>query len=132
MNRNFKIIIYLLMSFIISCKKEAGEGGSSSISGKVYVKNYNANFTKLNKEYYSSNESVYIIYGNELSYGNNIKTSYDGVYEFKFLRKGNYKLFTYSKDSSLKSASGTIAVIAKIEIKDNNEIVKVPDLVIFK
>lgn len=125
------ILTILILLTISSCKKVAGEGGKSSISGKVYVKNYNANFTQLNSEYYGADEDVYIIYGSEISYGNKIKTNYDGVYEFKFLRNGAYKIYIYSKDSTMKSKSGNLAVVSNVEIV-NNKNVTVPDILIYK
>jgi hypothetical protein len=130
-----KQIFFLLVAAIaflfISCEKEAGEGGNSSIFGKVYVKDYNGTFTVLNGEYYGSDEDVYIIYGEDKSYSDHISTNYDGTYEFKYLRPGIYTVYAYSKDSTLQSASGIIPVIQEIEITDKNTAYEVPDLVIF-
>ena len=132
MKSYFVFLLAMIVVFATACRKEAGEGGTSSIIGKVYVKNYNASFTSLNGAYYGADEDIYIIYGNEISYGNKIKTNYDGVYEFKFLRNGLYKLYTYSKDSTLKSKSGSIPVIKNVEIKGKNQKVNVADIIIFK
>jgi hypothetical protein len=127
-------IALLLLSgfFFVSCSKEAGEGGNSTIYGKVIVHNYNSNFTVLNDIYDGADEEVYIIYGDDLSYSERIRTSYNGVYEFKYLRPGNYTVFVYSEDSTLTLPSGKYAVIREIKITGNRQTVKADDIIIFK
>jgi hypothetical protein len=127
------IFLLALASIFIfaSCEKEAGEGGNSSIFGKVYVKDYNGTFTVLNGEYYAPDEDVYIIYGEDKGYSDHVATSYDGTYEFKYLRPGKYTIYVYSKDSTLQSASGIIPKIQEVEITEKNEETEVPDIIIF-
>ena len=118
--------------FFPSCTKDAGEGGTSSIQGKVTVKIYNPTFQTLLGEYNDANDDVQIIYGNDISIGGRIKTSYDGRYEFQYLRKGSYKVFVYSQDSSSGSTSGTTAIIKEVEVTGKKQIVTVPDITILK
>ena len=125
-------MILLLSIICASCSKEAGEGGNSSIYGKVIVHNYNSSFTELNEIYDGADEEVYIIYGDDLSYSERIRTSYNGVYEFKYLRQGKYSVFVYSEDSTLTLPSGKYAVIREIEITSNRQTVKADDIIIFK
>src|SRR5258705_10122537 len=94
------LIIVLLATIGYSCKKEPGQGGTSTIKGKVYVKDYDANFQTVHDQYYGPDVDVYIIYGDGTTYDDDYKTSYDGSYEFDFLQEGTYKVFAYSKDSS--------------------------------
>ena len=128
------IFLLALASIFIfaSCEKEAGEGGNSSIFGKVYVKDYNLTFDQLIGEYYGPDEEVYIIYGDDLSYSERIRTSYDGTYEFKYLRPGRYKIYAYSDTLKSISPSGKIEKIKEVEITDKNQDVEVEDIVIFK
>jgi hypothetical protein len=126
------LCIALFMFMVTSCEKDPGKGGTSSITGKVYVLDYNSTFTHLNAEYYGPDEDVYIIYGNATVYDNTFKTSYDGSYRFDHLRKGNYKLFCYSKDSTGQSPSGVIPMIREVEITSNHQEVEVEDIVIVK
>lgn len=125
----FSLAITILASY--SCKKEEGEGGNSSIYGKVFVKDYNAEFTQIKEEYYGPDEWVYIIYGDNKDYGDRILTNFDGTYEFKYLRPGTYTVYCYSKDSTLVT-SAPLPVIRKVDISDKKQEVEVPDLVIFK
>ena len=101
MKNKFLLFLIVLTSVsVMSCKKEAGIGGDASILGKVYVKHYNGTFSNLIAEYYGPDVYVYIIFGNDVSYGKRIKTSYDGGFEFKYLYEGDYKIYAYSIDST--------------------------------
>ena len=83
---------------------------------------------------YAPDNYVYIIYGGDESYGDRVKTSYDGTYEFKYLREGNYKIYVYSKDSTQSIytiPAGKYPVSADVEVGKKDKLVEVPDLVIF-
>lgn len=121
----------LLLAFVTgSCEKDPGEGGNASVYGKVIVRDYNAEFTYLKEEYPGRDIDVYIIYGDDISVGDRVRTSYDGAYEFKYLRKGNYTIFAYSKDSTLTTNS-VVPVIKKVSIEENKAEVEAPDIIIF-
>ena len=128
------IILAVLLPFLLiglqSCKKEAGSGGTSSIWGKVKVKDYNDTFTTLLEEYYAQDIDVFIIYGDDKSYSDHNRTGYDGTYEFKYLRPGNYKIYVYSKDSSLQT-NAMIPIIREVTISKGKEEVEVPEITIF-
>lgn len=126
------LILFILAAAFISCKKGPGEGGSSFIKGKVLLYDYNGNYPLLDTIYYKAEEDVYIIYGDGDTYSERFRSSYDGSFEFKYLRKGDYKVFVYSDDSTGLSPSGKIIVSQTVEIDENKETFKVPDLVIVK
>ncbi|MES2394956.1 MAG: hypothetical protein V4549_03090 [Bacteroidota bacterium] len=117
-----------------SCKKEAGEGGTSFIKGRVYAKYYNKNFTLLADSAYAPDIDIYIIYGDEFSYGERKRTSYNGTYEFKFLQKGTYKIFAYTRDSTgtyrnlVNQYANDLPVIQEVEITKKKQTVEVPDI----
>jgi hypothetical protein len=112
--------------------KAADRGGTSTIRGKVWAKDWNATFTQLKGEYYAADEWVYIKFGNSSGYNRRVRTSFNGTYEFVNLRKGRYTVFAYSKDQSQTSISGNVEVIANIEITDRNTLIEIDDLVINK
>lgn len=126
------LLVILVSSTLFSCSKEAGEGGNSTIYGKIIAHNYNAEFTYLKGIYPAADEDVYIIYGNDHSYSQRVRTSYEGIYEFKYLRPGDYTVYTYSKDSTLTMASEMYAVIKKVTIKKNQQTIEVEDMKIFR
>lgn len=127
------LITFMVISFsIFSCSKEEGEGGRASIQGHVYAKNYNASYTQLLSEFYAHEEDVYIIYGDNEFYDDKVKTDPNGLFEFKHLRKGNYTVFVYSKDTTFTIASGVESFNVITEIKDKEEVVSLPDFEIIK
>ncbi len=126
----FWVLLLGLTAF--SCAKEAGEGGNSSIYGKIIAHNYNAEFTNLKGIYPAADEDVFIIYGSDRSYSERVRTSYEGIYEFKFLRPGDYTIYAYSKDSTLTLASEMYAVIRKVTVTENKQAVEAEDMKIFK
>lgn len=128
----FKFVALAVIIFLFnSCKKEAGEGGNSSIRGKVWVINYNSTFTSINGEYVGADEYVYIIYGSDVSYGDRTKTNPEGEFEFKYLREGNYTVYVYSKDKTRVSPSGTTAVKVNTNISKKKQVVDLGTIVIY-
>jgi hypothetical protein len=82
------------------------------------------------KEYYAPDERVYLIYGEDSVYNEEFDTSYEGSYEFTFLRKGDYQVFAYSDCPTCFGE--TEAVFETVTISENGEVVQVPDLIILK
>lgn len=133
MKKTFPVLLLILISFtVFSCSKEAGDGGNSTIYGKIIAYNYNSEFTYLKGIYPAADEDVYLIYGEDHSYSERIRSNYDGIYEFKYLRPGEYTIYTYSKDSTLTLASEMYPVIRTVKIDDKHQTVEVEDMKIFK
>lgn len=124
------LLLLTIPMLMISCEKEPGSGGKSTIYGKVMVKEYNATFTVLQETYYGPEVWVYLIYGDDRDYGDRIQTSYDGTWEFKYLRPGSYKVYALSKDSTLQT-NALIPVIMEVEVPNKKQDIEVPDLFIF-
>lgn len=124
--------LLLLIPFLVGCKKEPGVGGNASITGSVWAKNYNASFTTLIGEYPAKDVYVYIVYGDNKGYDRRIKTDYNGNFNFPFLYKGKYTIYTYSLDSTLQDLSGSIPIVKEIEITQNKEEFVLEPLTIFE
>jgi hypothetical protein len=136
-NQRFGKLVLLICSIVLitACKKPAGPGGKASIKGKVYVKDFNtAAYGPPIAEYYGAGETVYICYGNSTAVANTVHTSTDGSYEFLYLRKGHYKIFTLSRDTSIHvaGANKTIPVEVGIDLTSNTQVFNVPDVTINK
>lgn len=127
----FNLIIFLIVILSSACTKKEGEGGSATIKGVVKVRLVSDDFQTLYAEFPDEDRDVYIIYGNDDYYGDKTATFYNGVYQFGYLRKGDYKVFVYSDDETGQSESGVKPVIKEVKIDKNGEIVEVPEIIIY-
>jgi hypothetical protein len=133
MKRKLTLALFALsLIAFFACEEGPGEGGTSTIRGKVITREYNGDFTISRGEYPAAKEDVYIIYGEDFVYGDRFETSFDGAYEFNYLRPGSYMVFAYSKDSTNLITDERIAVVKEVEITKDNQIVEVPDIIILK
>jgi hypothetical protein len=128
----FRKILFLLLTSVLffSCSKDPGIGGTSSISGKVFLRDFNASFTTLYGEYYAHEQRVYLVYGDDEMYSQDTRTHYDGTYRFERLKKGKYTVYAYSKDSTQTSPSGYIPVKKIVEITKNNQHIILDNIII--
>jgi len=128
-----KLLPSLLFLIILAtaCTKEAGEGGTATIVGKVYAYDYNAEMTNLRTEYYAPDEDVYIIYGEDSIFSDRMRTNFDGSYRFKYLRPGEYTIYAYSKNIETKLPP-LYAVKKIVTILPDQELVTVEDIEINK
>jgi hypothetical protein len=127
----FSLFVIIILGFT-ACETGPGEGGTSTIRGKVIVHEYNGDFTIPRDTFPAAKEDVYIIYGDDYVYGDKFETSYDGSYEFNYLREGSYKVYAYSDDSSDLIVTKQVAIIEQVEVTGKNQIVEVPDIIILK
>lgn len=127
MNSRYNILFIIVLS-LFSCTKVEGEGGTTSIVGRVIINDYNGN-GEFQGSYNGADEDVFIIYGAEnTAVSDKVITSYDGSYRFDYLQSGTYKVFGYSDcDSCL---SGQVEVLKTIEISANKQEVVVEDIVL--
>ena len=137
------IVIFCIAIFIFSsCQKEAGEGGTSVIEGKVFKKftmadpNTGLDTVIYFEEYVG--EDVFIIYSDDESqiYDDKCETDWQGRYRFEYLRKGDYTLYVYNDSTEQRTATIEIKhewpIFKSISIKSNNSTVTVTDFEIEK
>ncbi len=126
----FTFILVSLSLFIISsCKKVEGQGGTSTIKGVVIEQKYIG--SNIIAEYPAADQDVYIIYGaDDTFYDDDIKTSYDGSFEFKYLNNGIYKLFVYEDSST--DPSGKAVKMVEVEITSKKSTIEVDTIYIKK
>lgn len=124
------MLIFLVVT-ITACEKDEGEGGTSTITGRVYAIDYNSEWTVRKGEYYAPGVDVFIVYGNDSIYNDNFETGLGGWYRFDYLREGTYTVYAFSRDSTQQSPSGEVPVIKTVRISDKNETVVVDDITIY-
>ena len=85
------------MLLLTGCTKTEGPGGKAKIKGKLTGKFYTDDqLSQFNGTGVLANENVYIVYGTENTYfDDDIKTSYDGSFEFNYLFPGTYTIYAY-------------------------------------
>lgn len=114
--------------FMLACQKDPGEGGKSSIGGKVYVVEYSNNTGQLTgDEYYVAEQRVYIRYGDEQFHSDDVRTGPDGFFQFDWLRKGDYTIFVYSECPACPNELTTVEVNVDL---GRNEEVSLNDIII--
>jgi hypothetical protein len=121
----FAVVVSLMFA---SCAKEAGDGGTSSIQGKVF--GYDVNTSGIvTDSAYVQDARVYITYGDGTTVDDDVRTSFTGDYVFRGLRKGKYTIFVYSQCNSCPFNQEVVK--QTVEITDNKQEVTAPDLKIF-
>lgn len=123
------ISLALLFTIFSGCSLEPGSGGTSMITGKVKLTEYNTYGIPVST-YYAPEVRVYIIYGDGTTYDDDTRTSYDGTYKFTFLRKGHYQIFAYS--DCLTCPGFSEVKLVEVDIDKNNSNVEAPELDIEK
>ncbi|MDD3741148.1 MAG: hypothetical protein PHH30_07890 [Bacteroidales bacterium] len=128
---NYGLFLAFVLMMLSSCEKNPGEGGNATISGSVWVRNYNSTFSSLISEYAGVKEDVYIVYGENTGYDDKVETDYLGYYRFNYLRKGKYTIYVFSEDSTMTSPDGKTAIIKEVEIVENDQLLIVPQIIIY-
>jgi hypothetical protein len=130
-------IIWVFASIltIVSCKKEAGDGGNSSIRGKVNLelRGVLENSTPIVGTFPAVDEDVYIVYGNHVSPDDRVQTNYNGEFEFLYLRPGKYKVYVISKDTIAPSSwdGSKMTVLREAEITDDKQRITLEEMTIY-
>src|SRR5688500_344991 len=99
-NKITAVLAAVLMITLAGCEKPPGPGGKAMVQGKVYGTDFDNQQRIPISRGYVAGERVYIIYGSGTEIGDDVRTSYDGSFQFKYLTKGHYKVFVNSLDTT--------------------------------
>ncbi|MBA3704507.1 MAG: hypothetical protein H0W84_00980 [Bacteroidetes bacterium] len=113
--------IILTVITITACKKGPGEGGNSSVTGYVLATDFDEKTSDTLRIKSAEDTDVYIKYGEGYGYDSKTKTDPNGRFEFKYLRKGSYKIYVYSEILPVSKTSPQEAVIKSIEITEKKK-----------
>ena len=128
MKRMTKLLMALLVLALImpSCNKGPGEGGTGTVQGFVKLVHHpDDDYTLTPDTMAAAKTDVFIIYGDEAYFGNDVETGADGIYQFEYLRPGDYTVFAYS---TLPSGE-KVAVSESVNLQ-RGAVVNVPTLYI--
>ena len=129
MFKALKITFLIFLFGFISCEKNPGLGGTSTIDGIVtFQEVFNGEVTS---EYPAQEERVYIIYGDSTNvYDDEMRTDFNGRFEFNNLTKGVYTIYSFS--SCQLCPSGKEAIFRELEVSENNSSVNCPEIKLIK
>ena len=129
---NMKKTIHLLLTLMVmafllpSCNKGPGEGGTGTVQGFVKLVHHpDDDYTLTPDTMVAAKTDVFIIYGDEDFFGDDVETNAEGMYQFEYLRPGEYTMFAYS---TLPSGE-KVAVSETVELQ-RGAVAKVPTLYI--
>ena len=121
------LLTLMVMAFLLpSCNKGPGEGGTGTVQGFVKLVHHpDDDYTLTPDTMVAAKTDVFIIYGDEDFFGDDVETNAEGMYQFEYLRPGEYTVFAYS---TLPSGE-KVAVSVKVELQ-RGAVAKVPTLYI--
>ena len=99
MNKTTKLFfaLALIMLALPSCNKGEGKGGTGTIQGQVMLVHHPDNDFQLSADTTAAAKTdVFLVYGDDIYFGDDLETGPDGIYRFEYLTPGNYTVFSYS------------------------------------
>ena len=123
---NFILALFAVALLFTSCNKGPGEGGIGTVQGYVKLVHHpDDDYTLTPDTMVAAKTDVFIIYGDEAYFGDDLETNAEGLYQFEYLLPGSYTVFAYS---TLPSGE-KVAVSETVELA-RGAVVNVPTLYI--
>lgn len=122
MKKNILILFFAIAAITYSCKKGPGQGGKTTITGKVWAEEWSLDFSQHydTLDHWEMDQDVYLIFGDDATYGDRTKTNPSGVFEFHYMRAGDYTVYVYSNDAqTISNPSGKPVISKRINIPDD-------------
>ena len=87
----------LLSLGLFSCNNKEGEGGTGTVQGYVKLIHHPDDDYQLSADTIDAAKTdVFIVYGDEVYFGDDTETNPEGFYQFNYLTPGDYTVFAYS------------------------------------
>ena len=94
---SFILSLFAVAMLFASCNKGPGEGGTGTVQGFVKLVHHpDDDFTLTPDTMMAAKTDVFIVYGDEAYFGDDVETGSDGMYRFEYLLPGNYTVYAYS------------------------------------
>ena len=97
--KTMKRVLFGLVALLAlaSCNPHEGEGGTGTVRGYVKLVQHPADDYQLQADTVNAAKTdVFIVYGDEDFYGDDVETNPDGRYQFEYLNPGRYTVYAYS------------------------------------
>ena len=86
-----------MVMLLTACNKGPGEGGTGTVRGYVKLVHHpDDDYTLTPDTLVAAKTDVFIIYGDEAYFGDDVETNAEGLYQFEYLLPGYYTVFAYS------------------------------------
>ena len=123
---SFLLVLVAMALLLPACNKGPGEGGTGTVRGYVKLVHHpDDDYTLTPDTMVAAKTDVFIIYGDEQFFGNDVETGADGLYQFEYLLPGNYTVFA----SSTLPSGEKVAVSETVELM-RGAVAQVPTLYI--
>lgn len=133
--------IWAFVLLITACAKEPGEGGTAAIFGTVETVEVRINQIQISPDtiiydttilnrYPSPEKEMFLIYGKDDVHDDDIRTDFEGQFQFRDLYKGKYQLFVYSE--CYDCAAGIEAVFHDVELTYRGQQLEIPPISVYK
>lgn len=129
MERIFQLLLLLVaVALLPACNKTEGKGGSGTLQGFVKLVHHpDDDFTLTPDTMPAAKTDVFLVYGNNAYFGDDVETGADGMYQFEYLTPGNYTVYSYSTlpsgekvavSQTVELPRGAVAQVPTIYIHD--------------
>lgn len=98
MKKTINVLLTIVTVALLSaCNKGPGEGGTGTVQGFVKLVHHPDNDYSLTADTMpAAKTDVFIVYGDEAYFGDDVETNPDGMYRFEYLLPGEYTVYSYS------------------------------------
>jgi hypothetical protein len=104
----------------VGCKKKPGEGGKAEIKGKIIADFYCDDTGELLETAAAPDRRVYISYGDNTVFDDDVRTSGTGEFSFKFLNPGNYTISVISECGTCPKGVETLKKVISVAKKEKD------------
>lgn len=120
----FLSLFLTLPLLFFSCVSGPGTGGTATLEGTVMMvhhpdDNYNLETDTLP----AAKTDVFLVYGDDTFYGDDVETDNTGYYRFKYLKPGTYTVYAYST----RPSGERVAVSQTVNV-ERGEVTTVPTI----
>lgn len=123
-------ILYLLLAVLVlffsACNTGPGSGGTATLEGTVFLVQHPGDNYNLDTDTVpAAKTDVFLVYGNNTFYDDDVEADNTGLYQFKYLRPGTYTVYAYSS-----LASGARVAVSQTVNVERGQVTTVPTIYI--
>ncbi|MBR4787333.1 MAG: hypothetical protein IK013_05595 [Bacteroidales bacterium] len=120
------LVALLSVVFFSACNTGEGSGGTATLEGNVVkVLHPDDVYTLATDTMPGAKEDVFLVYGKDGFYDDDVEADMSGHYRFKYLRPGTYSVYAYST----LATGEKVAVVQTVNV-ERGKTTQVPDLYI--